>query len=91
MISIEFKECDVTINQINTKVHVAKIAEDLFLTLFIQQPKDFISGFGAKGMTTDVTTLGNIVPIHSAIKIKESCTLTEEIMSDLWNQINKVG
>jgi len=89
MNTIEFKEYDVTINEIITKVYVANINEDLFLTQFTQQPKDFINGFGAKGMITCVTKLGDVVPIHSAIKIKESCTLTEEIMSNLWQQIMK--
>lgn len=89
MNTIEFKEYDVTINEIIAKVYVTNIDEDLFLTRFTQQPKDFVNGFGAKGMTTCVIKFGDIVPIHSAIKIKEPCTLTEEIMSHLWQQIIK--
>ena len=78
----------IDINGHIAQVDVWKLETNTYLCLFnIEEHKDFINGLGARGFYVYKSDIGKSEEDFTAIKISLTCTLTYDLMVDIWQKV----
>lgn len=84
------KTFKIRINTSIATIDVACFDSERFVCLFNKEKhKNFIEGFKALGFKVSITSLGDKTINYFPIKLSSSSTLTEEVMKNIWDKINK--
>ena len=81
----------IKINEKNTAmVDVMKKSTIHYRCFFNKEEhKDFINGLGIKGFDVKIKNSGDEVELFKPISIRDSHSLTDELMKNVWHQIKE--